>query len=76
MKIGFIGVGSMGRAIIPLLVRAGHHVSAWNRSPAVIRDLEGISVLESPLPTFARMKAGCIWLWCRICFLVRSLAGQ
>ncbi|WP_431191904.1 NAD(P)-binding domain-containing protein [Pseudomonas halotolerans] len=28
MKIGFIGVGSMGRAIIPLLVRAGHHLSS------------------------------------------------
>ncbi|WP_256574529.1 MULTISPECIES: NAD(P)-binding domain-containing protein [unclassified Pseudomonas] len=52
MKIGFIGVGSMGRAIIPLLVRAGHHVSAWNRSPAVIRDLEGISVLGSPAAAF------------------------
>ena len=52
MKIGFIGVGSMGRAIIPLLVRAGHHVSAWNRSYAAIKDLEGISVLESPDSAF------------------------
>ncbi|MCX4217463.1 MULTISPECIES: NAD(P)-dependent oxidoreductase [Pseudomonas] len=52
MKIGFIGVGSMGRAIIPLLVRAGHHVSAWNRSYAAIKDLEGISVLESPASAF------------------------
>lgn len=39
MKIGFNGVGSMGRAIIPLLVRAGHHASAWNRSHAAIMDL-------------------------------------
>ncbi|MFJ4585695.1 NAD(P)-dependent oxidoreductase [Pseudomonas moraviensis] len=52
MKIGFIGVGSMGRAIIPLLVRAGHHVSAWNRNHAAIKDLEGISVIESPASAF------------------------
>ncbi|UDI95274.1 NAD(P)-dependent oxidoreductase [Pseudomonas sp. IAC-BECa141] len=52
MKIGFIGVGSMGRAIIPLLVRAGHHVSAWNRNYAAIKDLEGISALESPASAF------------------------
>lgn len=52
MKIGFIGVGSMGRAIIPLLVRAGHHVSAWNRSHAAIKDLEGISVIETPASAF------------------------
>lgn len=30
----------------------------------------------SPIsPTFVRMKADCIWLWCWICFLARSLAG-
>lgn len=52
MKIGFIGVGSMTRAIIPLLIRAGHHVSAWNRSHAAIMDLEGVSVLESPSSAF------------------------
>jgi len=54
MKIGFIGVGSMGRAIIPLLVRAGHHVSAWNRSHAAIMDLEGVTLLESPSAAFQR----------------------
>jgi 3-hydroxyisobutyrate dehydrogenase-like beta-hydroxyacid dehydrogenase len=52
MKIGFIGVGCMGRAIIPLLVRAGHHVSAWNRSQVAIKDLEGISVIETPASAF------------------------
>ena len=33
MKIGFLGIGSMGAAIAPNLVRAGHAVSVWNRSP-------------------------------------------
>lgn len=52
MNIGFIGVGSMGRAIIALLIRAGHHVSAWNRNHAAISDLEGVSVLQSPAAAF------------------------
>lgn len=52
MKIGFIGVGSMGRAIIPLLIQAGHRVSAWNRSHAALTDLEGVSALDSPSSAF------------------------
>ncbi|WP_085730971.1 MULTISPECIES: NAD(P)-dependent oxidoreductase [unclassified Pseudomonas] len=52
MNIGFIGVGSMGRAIIPLLVRAGHRVSVWNRSRDALAGLEGIHILESPATAF------------------------
>jgi 3-hydroxyisobutyrate dehydrogenase-like beta-hydroxyacid dehydrogenase len=33
MKVGFIGLGSMGAAIAPNLMTAGHAVSVWNRSP-------------------------------------------
>jgi len=33
MKVGFIGLGLMGAAIAPNLVRAGHEVAVWNRSP-------------------------------------------
>ena len=33
MKIGFIGLGNMGRAIALTLVRAGHELAVWNRSP-------------------------------------------
>ena len=33
MDIGFIGLGHMGSAIAVSLVRAGHAVSVWNRSP-------------------------------------------
>lgn len=34
MKIGFIGLGNMGSAIARNLIRAGHDVTVWNRSPA------------------------------------------
>jgi 3-hydroxyisobutyrate dehydrogenase-like beta-hydroxyacid dehydrogenase len=34
MRIGFLGLGQMGAAIAANLVRAGHTVQVWNRSPA------------------------------------------
>src|SRR5450631_4902793 len=33
MKLGFIGLGHMGAAMAANLVRAGHEVSVFNRSP-------------------------------------------
>ena len=32
MKVGFIGFGDMGQAIVPRLLAAGHEVVGWNRS--------------------------------------------
>ena len=34
MKVGFIGLGQMGSAMAANLLRAGHEVAVWNRSPA------------------------------------------
>ncbi len=34
MAIGFIGLGGMGQAIALNLLRAGHGMTVWNRSPA------------------------------------------
>lgn len=39
MKIGFVGLGSMGSAIAANLIRAGHQVRVWNRSPGPIGEL-------------------------------------
>jgi 3-hydroxyisobutyrate dehydrogenase-like beta-hydroxyacid dehydrogenase len=33
MKIGFVGLGSMGSAMAANLLKAGHEVTVWNRSP-------------------------------------------
>ncbi|WP_346831675.1 NAD(P)-dependent oxidoreductase [Pseudomonas abietaniphila] len=52
MNIGFIGTGSMGRAMIPLLIDAGHRVSAWNRSQETLATLDGVHVLASPAAAF------------------------
>jgi 3-hydroxyisobutyrate dehydrogenase-like beta-hydroxyacid dehydrogenase len=32
VKIGFVGLGDMGRAIVPRLLAAGHTVKGWNRT--------------------------------------------
>src|SRR5438445_1246903 len=39
MNIGFIGLGKMGKAIAERLVRAGHKLRVWNRSPKPVQDL-------------------------------------
>lgn len=54
MNIGFVGVGSMGRAMIPLLIQAGHHVSAWNRSAEALSELGPIDVLHSAAAAFQK----------------------
>ncbi|MHC6227113.1 NAD(P)-dependent oxidoreductase [Pseudomonas sp. X10] len=52
MRIGFIGTGSMGQAMLPLLVRAGHRVSVWNRSVRALENLEGVYRLGTPAAAF------------------------
>lgn len=39
MKVGFIGLGSMGSAMASNLVAAGHAVTVWNRSEAAAEPL-------------------------------------
>lgn len=52
MKIGFIGIGSMGAAMVPNLVKAGHQVKVWNRNLDAIAEIEGVTVLTSPAAAF------------------------
>jgi len=52
MDIGFIGIGGMGAAMVPNLVKAGHRVGVWNRDGAAARALEGVTVLASPAAAF------------------------
>jgi len=39
MKIGFIGLGKMGAAIAGNILRAGHELTVWNRSPEPMAEL-------------------------------------
>lgn len=53
MTIGFIGLGQMGTALAGNLLRAGHRVTVWNRSPAAAKALagQGAIVAGSPADT-------------------------
>lgn len=50
MKIGFIGFGDMGQAIVPRLLAAGHEVTGWNRTKEKGEPLFKLGMLwaESP----------------------------
>ena len=37
MKVGFIGLGHMGSAMATNLIKAGHEVTVFNRSPGKSR---------------------------------------
>ena len=45
-RLGFIGLGIMGRAMTANLVDAGHRVTVWNRTPAKAEGLE-VKVVEN-----------------------------
>ena len=51
MKVGFIGLGQMGAALAGLLIRAGHMVTVWNRSPKAVEGLvaQGATAARSPV---------------------------
>lgn len=49
MDIGFIGLGKMGRGMAANLVKAGHHVTVYNRSPDKVEALvqEGAAAAQT-----------------------------
>jgi 3-hydroxyisobutyrate dehydrogenase-like beta-hydroxyacid dehydrogenase len=51
MKIGFIGLGAMGKAMAARLVAAGHEVTVWNRTRSAVDELvaRGAHAAASPL---------------------------
>jgi len=36
LKIGFLGLGTMGSAVVNNLLRSGHEVTVWNRTMAKV----------------------------------------
>lgn len=50
MKVGFIGLSQMGSAIAANLLKAGHELTVWNRSPGKAEHLvaAGARLAESP----------------------------
>jgi 3-hydroxyisobutyrate dehydrogenase-like beta-hydroxyacid dehydrogenase len=53
MDVGLIGLGRMGRGMAASLVRAGHHVRVWNRSPGAAEGLTGVTPVSEAVEAFA-----------------------
>jgi 3-hydroxyisobutyrate dehydrogenase-like beta-hydroxyacid dehydrogenase len=53
MEIGFIGLGQMGKAIATNLIRAGHRLHVWNRSPAPAQELAALGATVAAEPAEA-----------------------
>ncbi|GEO99033.1 NAD(P)-dependent oxidoreductase [Methylobacterium haplocladii] len=52
MDVGFLGLGRMGRAMAANLVKAGHTVRVWNRSPEAARGIDGATPVATPAEAF------------------------
>lgn len=55
MNVGFLGLGIMGRPMAANLLKAGHQVTVWNRSPGPTEALaaEGARVAATPAEALA-----------------------
>ncbi|WTG90014.1 NAD(P)-dependent oxidoreductase [Kitasatospora sp. NBC_01560] len=53
--VGFVGLGAMGQGMAASLLRAGHRVRVWNRSPGPVAALvaQGAEAAGSPAEAFA-----------------------
>lgn len=58
MQVAFIGLGIMGHAMATNLVKAGHQVTVWNRTPGDL--VEGAAL--APTPAAAAQGAEVVWL--------------
>ncbi|TWB41925.1 NAD(P)-dependent oxidoreductase [Nitrospirillum pindoramense] len=52
-KVAFLGLGAMGARMAANLVKAGHAVTVWNRSPAATADLTALGAAAAPSPRAA-----------------------
>jgi 3-hydroxyisobutyrate dehydrogenase-like beta-hydroxyacid dehydrogenase len=57
MRVAFLGLGIMGRSMAANLVKAGHEVTVWNRTPKTV---EGARVAASPAE--AAQVAEVVWM--------------
>jgi 3-hydroxyisobutyrate dehydrogenase-like beta-hydroxyacid dehydrogenase len=58
MRLAFLGLGIMGRAMAGNLVKAGHEVTVWNRTPG--KEVEGARGAASPAE--AARGAEVVWM--------------
>ena len=56
MRVAFLGLGIMGQSMASNLVKAGHDVTVWNRTPGKL--VEGAGIAPTPLDIVLSRKPG------------------
>lgn len=60
MRVAFLGLGIMGRPMASNLVKAGHEVTVWNRTPGKDKEVEGARAAASPAE--AARESEVVWM--------------
>jgi shikimate 5-dehydrogenase len=61
MKIGLIGLGRMGTGLAMNLLKAGHELTVYNRTPAKAQSLVALGArAATPPPCFPRRSTRCM----------------
>ena len=74
MKIGFVGLGDMGQAIVPRLLAAGHTVTGWNRTKEKAAPMFKLGMLWARSPREAARESKVVFSILTDTAAVRSVA--
>jgi 3-hydroxyisobutyrate dehydrogenase-like beta-hydroxyacid dehydrogenase len=74
LEIGFIGLGDMGRGIVPRLLSAGHRVTGWNRTAAKAEPLTELGMVWADTPREVAGKTEIVFSIVTDAAAVRSVA--
>jgi 3-hydroxyisobutyrate dehydrogenase-like beta-hydroxyacid dehydrogenase len=74
VKIGFVGLGDMGQAIVPRLIAAGHTVVGWNRTKEKAAPMFNLGMLLATTPRDAAQEAEIVFSIVTDSAAVRSVA--
>lgn len=74
MRIGFLGLGNMGQAIVPRLIAAGHTVAGWNRTKGKAAPLLQIGMVWADTPREAALESEVVFSIVTDAAAVRALA--
>ncbi len=74
MKIGFLGLGNMGQAIVPRFIAAGHTVTGWNRTKEKATPLCKLGMLWAESPREVARQSEIVFSIVTDAAAVRSLA--
>jgi 3-hydroxyisobutyrate dehydrogenase-like beta-hydroxyacid dehydrogenase len=61
MRLGFLGLGQMGAGIAANLLKAGHALQVWNRSPGKAEPLVARGAMSAPTPREAAEGADAVF---------------